>query len=58
MDELIPGQLKLAEVQQVLQLLLREQVSIRQLGPILETLGLVKVTFEDVFDCKKILEGV
>jgi len=38
-DELIPGQLKLAEVQQVLQLLLREQVSIRQLGPILETLG-------------------
>jgi hypothetical protein len=26
--------------------------------PILETLGLVKVTFEDVFDFKKILEGV
>lgn len=38
-DELIPGQLKLAEVQQVLQLLLREQVSIRQLGTILEALG-------------------
>jgi len=38
-EELIPSQMKLAEVQQVLQLLLREQVSIRQLGPILETLG-------------------
>ena len=38
-DELIPGQMKLAEVQQVLQMLLREQVPIRQLGPILETLG-------------------
>ena len=31
-DELIPGQMKLAEVQQILQLLLREQVPIRQLG--------------------------
>src|SRR5207253_8147618 len=38
-DELIPGQMKLAEVQRVLQILLREQVPIRQLGPILETLG-------------------
>jgi len=38
-DELIPGVLKLGDVQQVLQLLLREAVSIRQLGPILETLG-------------------
>ena len=38
-DELIPGLMKLSEVQQVLQLLLREQVSIRQLGLILETLG-------------------
>ena len=38
-DELIPGVMKLAEVQQVLQMLLREQVSIRQLGTILETLG-------------------
>ena len=38
-DELIPGQLKLAEVQQILQMLLREQVPIRQLAPILETLG-------------------
>jgi flagellar biosynthesis protein FlhA len=38
-DELIPGQLKLAEVQQVLQQLLREDVPIRQLGAILETLG-------------------
>lgn len=38
-DELIPGTMKLGEVQQVLQVLLREGVSIRQLGPILETLG-------------------
>lgn len=38
-DELIPNMLRLAEVQQVLQLLLREQVPIRQLGTILETLG-------------------
>ncbi len=38
-DELIPGQMKLAEVQQVLQLLLREQVPIRQLALILEVLG-------------------
>jgi flagellar biosynthesis protein FlhA len=38
-DELIPGTLSLAEVQTVLQMLLREQVSIRQLALILETLG-------------------
>ncbi len=38
-EELIPGQMKLAEVQQILQLLLREGVSIRQLARILETLG-------------------
>lgn len=38
-EELIPGQMKLGEVQQVLQMLLREQVSIRQLSVILETLG-------------------
>jgi flagellar biosynthesis protein FlhA len=38
-EELIPSQMKLTEVQQVLQMLLREQVSIRQLAPILETLG-------------------
>jgi flagellar biosynthesis protein FlhA len=38
-DELIPQQMKLADVQQVLQTLLREQVPIRQLGLILETLG-------------------
>lgn len=38
-DELIPGQMKLSEVQQVLQMLLREEVPIRQLGLILETLG-------------------
>ncbi len=38
-DELIPGVMKLGEVQQILQLLLREEVSIRQLGVILETLG-------------------
>jgi flagellar biosynthesis protein FlhA len=38
-EELIPGVMKLGEVQQVLQLLLREGVSIRQLGPILEAIG-------------------
>jgi flagellar biosynthesis protein FlhA len=38
-DELIPGVMKLAEVQQILQMLLREAVPIRQLGAILETLG-------------------
>jgi flagellar biosynthesis protein FlhA len=38
-EELIPGHMKLAEVQQILQLLLREGVPIRQLAPILETLG-------------------
>ena len=38
-DELVPGVMKLAEVQQVLQLLLREHVPIRQLGVILEALG-------------------
>ena len=38
-DELIPGVMKLAEVQQILQMLLRERVPIRQLGLILETLG-------------------
>ncbi len=38
-DELIPGVMRLAEVQQILQMLLREQVPIRQLATILETLG-------------------
>jgi flagellar biosynthesis protein FlhA len=38
-DELIPNVLKLSEVQQVLQMLLREEVPIRQLSVILETLG-------------------
>jgi flagellar biosynthesis protein FlhA len=38
-DELVPGLMKLPDVQQVLQLLLREQVPIRQLSKILETLG-------------------
>ena len=38
-DELIPGQMKLSEVQQVLQMLLRERVSIRQLSVIFECLG-------------------
>jgi flagellar biosynthesis protein FlhA len=38
-DELIPNPLKLADVQQVLQMLLREEVPIRQLSLILETLG-------------------
>ncbi|TWU65199.1 Flagellar biosynthesis protein FlhA [Crateriforma conspicua] len=38
-DELIPGVMKVSEVQQVLQQLLREDVPIRQLSLILETLG-------------------
>ncbi len=38
-DELIPGVMKLGDVQQVLQLLLREGVPIRQLRTILEALG-------------------
>jgi flagellar biosynthesis protein FlhA len=38
-DELIPEVMKLNEVQQILQMLLRERVPIRQLGLILETLG-------------------
>jgi flagellar biosynthesis protein FlhA len=38
-EELIPGVLKLSEVQQVLQMLLREDVPIRQLSIIMETLG-------------------
>jgi flagellar biosynthesis protein FlhA len=38
-SELIPSVMSLAEVQAILHLLLREQVSIRQLGVILETLG-------------------
>ncbi|HOA53011.1 MAG TPA: flagellar biosynthesis protein FlhA, partial [Thermogutta sp.] len=38
-EDLIPNVMRLAEVQQILQMLLREQVPIRQLGLILETLG-------------------
>ncbi|MDA7978350.1 MAG: flagellar biosynthesis protein FlhA [Pirellulales bacterium] len=38
-DELIPKQMTVAEVQQILQTLLRESVSIRQLSTILEALG-------------------
>jgi flagellar biosynthesis protein FlhA len=38
-DELIPGMLKLSEVQVILQMLLREDIPIRQLGTIVETLG-------------------
>ncbi|XZE17696.1 flagellar biosynthesis protein FlhA [Pirellulaceae bacterium SH449] len=38
-EELIPGLMKLSEVQQVLQNLLKEDIPIRQLGVILETLG-------------------
>ena len=38
-EELIPSLMKLNEVQQVLQMLLRERVPIRQLGVILECLG-------------------
>ncbi|HYO25316.1 MAG TPA: flagellar biosynthesis protein FlhA, partial [Lacipirellulaceae bacterium] len=38
-SELIPSVMSLAEVQAVLHLLLREQIPVRQLGVILETLG-------------------
>jgi flagellar biosynthesis protein FlhA len=38
-NELVPGVMTLAEVQAILHLLLREQISIRQLSVILETLG-------------------
>ncbi|WP_146457379.1 flagellar biosynthesis protein FlhA [Rubripirellula tenax] len=38
-DELVPGLMKISDVQQVLHLLLREDVPIRQLGIIMETLG-------------------
>ena len=38
-DELIPNTMSIAEVQGVLQLLLREQVSVKQLALVLETLG-------------------
>ncbi|MDA8745617.1 flagellar biosynthesis protein FlhA [Rubripirellula amarantea] len=38
-DELIPGLMKISDVQQVLHLLLREDVPVRQLGIIMETLG-------------------
>ena len=38
-EELIPNVMSLAEVQSILQVLLREQIPIRQLGLILETLG-------------------
>jgi flagellar biosynthesis protein FlhA len=38
-EDLIPGVMKISDLQQVLQALLREDVPIRQLGMILETLG-------------------
>lgn len=38
-DELIPGLMKISEVQQILHLMLKEDVPIRQLSIILETLG-------------------
>lgn len=38
-EDLIPGVMKISELQQVLQSLLREDVPIRQLGIIVETLG-------------------
>lgn len=38
-EELVPGVMKLSEIQTVLQMLLREDIPIRQLGTILETLG-------------------
>lgn len=46
-DELIPNVMKVAEVQQILQALLREEVPIRQLSLILETLGDVATKTKD-----------
>jgi len=47
-DELIPGKLSLSDVQRVLQLLIRENVSIRNLATILEALGDRAKTTNDV----------
>jgi len=47
-EELIPGVMKLAEAQQVLQMLLRERVPIRQLGAILEALGQAALRTKDL----------
>ena len=38
-EELTPGLMKLSEIQAILQMLLREDIPIRQLGTIFETLG-------------------
>jgi flagellar biosynthesis protein FlhA len=46
-EELIPGLMKLGEVQQILQMLLREQVPIRNLSSVLETLGDYAVRTKD-----------
>ncbi len=46
-EDLIPDQMKLVDVQQVLQHLLREEISIRQLGPILEALGEAATRMQD-----------
>ena len=47
-DELIPGLMKLHDVQQVLQMLLREEVPIKQLSLILESLGDTATKTKDV----------
>jgi flagellar biosynthesis protein FlhA len=46
-EDLIPDQMKLVDVQLVLQHLLREEISIRQLGPILEALGEAATRVQD-----------
>lgn len=52
-DELIPSVMKLSEVQNVLQMLLREDVPIRQLGIVFETLGDYAPRIKDpVFLCE------
>jgi len=48
-NELIPNVMKLGQVQQVLQLLLREQVPIKQLGTIIEVLGDYGTKMNDPF---------
>jgi flagellar biosynthesis protein FlhA len=56
-EELIPGQMKLVEVQQVLQLLLQEGVSIRQLAPILDALGEAAPHTRDPVELAELVRG-
>ncbi len=62
-DELIPHLMRLSDVQQVLQLLLRESVPIRQLGLILEIMGDHACRFSDnnvdpIVICQAVRQGL